>query len=101
MTEKQHYFLRLVPPRPTFPFDMSDGERALMEAHVTYIRAEFDAGRVLAYGPVLDAGHPYGMGILAVDDEAEARAICDQDPTVVAGLNRYELSPMRLGGIQG
>ena len=49
---KQHYFLKLIPPRPTFAQDMSDGEKVLMNEHGRYFQEQFTAGRVLLYGPV-------------------------------------------------
>jgi uncharacterized protein len=97
MSDTTHFFLKLIPPRPSFPFDMDDDERSLMAEHAAYLQGHFDAGKVVAYGPVLDAAGPYGMAVLAVADEAEARRLCEDDPTVSAGLNRYELSPMMLG----
>ena len=94
---KQHYFLKLIPPRPTFPMDMSDDERRLMQEHVVYMAGQFQGGKVLIYGPVMEPGGPFGMGVFEVDDEAEARRIMEADPTVVAGLNRFALCPMRVG----
>ncbi len=91
------FFLKLIPPRPTFPFDMSADERRVMGEHAVYLRAQFDAGKVVVYGPVLDPSGAYGMAVLAVADEAEARRLLDADPTVRAGLNRYELAPMQVG----
>ncbi|HYV44613.1 MAG TPA: YciI family protein [Myxococcaceae bacterium] len=95
---KQHFFLKLIPPRPSFPFDMNEEEKRLMGEHGAYLRRFFDAGKILAFGPVLAASGSFGMGLLEVEDEAEARRIVDADPTVVARLNAYELSPMRLVG---
>lgn len=92
--DKQSFFLRLIPPRPTFHMDMSDDERRVMGEHAAYLKGHFDAGRVLIYGPVLAASGAFGMAVLHVADEAEARRIIDADPTVKAGLNRYELFPM-------
>jgi uncharacterized protein len=94
--KKQHFFLRLIPPRPTFPHDMTDTERALMREHAAYTKEHFDAGRVLIYGPVLASLNAFGMGVLEVADEAEARAMLDADPSVRGGLNRYELLPMHV-----
>jgi uncharacterized protein YciI len=91
---KKHFFLRLVPPRPSFPHDITEAERALMREHAAYFKQLFEAGRVLIYGPTLDAQNAFGMGVLEVEDEAEVRSIMDADPTVRAGLNRYELSPL-------
>jgi len=31
---KQHYFFKLIPPRPTFIQDMNDDERRLMDEHI-------------------------------------------------------------------
>ena len=69
-----------------------------MGQHIVYTRDYFERGKVLLYGPVLAAGGPFGMAALEVENEAEARGILDNDPSVKAGLNKYELSPMRLGG---
>ncbi|HVE85651.1 MAG TPA: YciI family protein [Myxococcales bacterium] len=98
---KQHFFLKLIPPRPTFAQDMSEEEKRLMAEHVRYLDEHLAAGRVLLFGPVMAAGGAFGMGVFAVEDEAEARRIIDGDPTVRAGLNRYELSPMRVSTARG
>ena len=95
------FFLKLIPPRPTFAMDMTADERALMKQHVAYTRSHFEAGRVLIYGPVLAAEGSFGMAVLEVADEAEARRLLDDDPSVKAGMNRYEIAPMMLGGAQG
>jgi hypothetical protein len=50
---KQHYFFKLIPPRPTFPYDISDAEKLIMKEHASYFREQFAAGRVLLFGPVL------------------------------------------------
>jgi len=93
---KQHFFFKLIPPRPSFPGDITPDEAALMERHAVYWAEHFAAGRLLAYGPVLAPGAAFGMGILEVDDEAEARRFGDNDPSVTGGLNRFEIHPMRV-----
>jgi len=80
---------------------MTESERALMMEHVKYTHGYFAAGRVLIFGPVLAPDGPFGMGVFETTDEAEVRAIMEQDPTVKAGLNRFELYPMRIGAAQG
>jgi uncharacterized protein YciI len=99
--EKQHFFLRLIPPRPTFPHDITAAERALMGAHAAYTKEHFDAGRILIYGPVLAPVDSFGMAVVEVMSEAEARAMMDADPSVAAGMNRYELLPMRVAAARG
>lgn len=97
---KQHYCLRLLPPRPTFISDMAEDEKALMQEHATYMRELFTAGKVLLYGPVMAAAGAFGLGVFAVDCEAEARQIIENDPTIRAGMNTFELSPMMVAGAQ-
>ena len=96
----QKYFVKLIPPRATFPGDITPEEMATMKRHSDYYAAQFQSGRVLIYGPVMDAGGPYGMGVLDVDSETEARRIVEADPSITEGLNRFELWPMRIGGAQ-
>jgi len=93
---KQHFFIKLIPPRTTFPVDITDGERALMEQHSAYFRQQFDAGNVLIYGPVMAASGAFGVGVLEVADESEALRVMNNDPSVLGGLNRFEVSPMRV-----
>jgi uncharacterized protein YciI len=95
---KPHYFFKLIPPRPTFPQDMSDDEKLLMKEHARYFQQHFAAGRVLLFGPVMATGGTFGLAVLEVEDEAEARQFGENDPSVRAGLNRFELYPMQLGG---
>jgi hypothetical protein len=45
--EKQHFFFKLIPARPTFPQDMTDKERLLMKDHARYIGEFLDAGKIL------------------------------------------------------
>jgi len=97
---KQFFFLKLIPPRPTFAMDMNEYERGLMMQHVTYFGKLFAEKRVLIYGPVMAAEGFFGMGVFQVANETEAKAIMDNDPTILAGLNRYEVAPMRIGGAQ-
>jgi uncharacterized protein len=98
---KQHYLFRLIPPRPTFAQDMTTEEAPLMQAHARYLRDQFAAGNVLLYGPVMASDGAFGLAILEVDDEAEARRLGERDPTVEAGLNRFELCPMHVAAARG
>ena len=94
---KQYFYIRLIPPRPTFASDMSAEERALMQQHVLYFRSLFDQGKVLIFGPVLDPSDNFGMGVLEVRDGSEAKALMENDPTVLAGMNKIKISPMVVG----
>jgi uncharacterized protein len=89
-----HFFIKLIPPRPTFPRDMSADERMLMQSHAIYLKKLQDQGVVLVYGPVQDANGAWGLAILECETEEQARGYMDNDPTVKAHLNRYEIAPM-------
>ena len=91
-----HYFCKLVAPRPTFAFDMSDAEKALMSEHAAYWMGLLNEGTVLLFGPVMDPSGPFGMGVMEAADEADARRRTDADPVVRAGVGfKVEITPMR------
>ncbi len=92
----QHFYLKLIPPRPTFAQNMTDKERALMGEHGAYCQQQFDAGKLLCYGPVIAPEGAFGVAILEVADEGEARHFGENDPSVRAGMNRFEIYPMRV-----
>jgi len=98
---KQHFYFKLIPPRPTFGTDMTAEEKALMQQHVAYTREAFDAGKVLIYGPVLASTGAFGVAILEMDDAAEVQKFGDEDPSIKAGMNRFEFFPMRVGAARG
>jgi uncharacterized protein YciI len=93
---KQHYFFKLIPPRPTFPQDITEEERRLMDEHSRYFHEHFAAGRLLLFGPVMAPSGAFGLAVLEVENEAEARQFGEGDPSVRAGLNRFEFYPMRV-----
>ena len=91
-----HFFLKLIPPRPTFAEDMNEAEQQAMGRHAEYLAGLLKNGTGMAFGPVFDPQGIFGMGIVEAEDEAAARAITDNDPIVLAGIGRYEIFPMRL-----
>ena len=93
---KQHFFFKLIPPRPTFPHDINDEEKRLMNEHAHYFDEHFAAGRLLLYGPVMASSGAFGLGVLEVEDKTEARRFGEADPSVRAGLNTFEIYPMHV-----
>ena len=93
---KQHYFFKLIPPRPTFIQDMNDDERRLMDEHGRDFQKHFDAGTLLLSGQAIAPSGAFGLGVLEVDSEAEAQEFGVSDPSVRAGLNRFEIYPMQV-----
>jgi uncharacterized protein len=90
------FLYRLLPPRPTFPQDMSPDEADAMQRHAGYWRDLLDRRVAVAYGPVLDPDGVWGLGLLDLDDEAEARAVADGDPAVQSGVCTYAVLPIDL-----
>ena len=91
-----HFFCKLLAPRPSFPFDMNESEKALMGEHATYWAAMCKEGAVLVYGPVMDSKCPFGMGIFEGADEAEVMRRTDADPVMKANIGfKIEIIPMR------
>lgn len=87
-----YFFVRTNNPRPTFHLDMTDQERAVMQAHVAYWSEYARRGAAIVFGPVMDPGGVYGMGVYDVADEAAMHALLDADPA--KGLLQYQVTPM-------
>ena len=95
-----HFFMKLTPPRPTFPSDITAEENAVMVKHAEYLQGLFQQGKLLAYGPVFDPAGAFGMVVFEVADAAEAEALMSADPSAVAGLMTVSIFPMRITGAQ-
>lgn len=91
----KYFVLRLFAPRPTFIADMTDAERTLMQAHVTYWAGLMAKGLVVIFGPVMDEKYPYGLGVVRLAEGATPDEISQNDPVILANAGfRYEVSPM-------
>lgn len=90
------FLYRLLPPRPTFAQEMSPAEAKVMERHVAYWQDLLNRDVALAFGPVLHPDDPWGLGLLDLEDEQEARSIGDADPAVDSGTCTYEVVPMQI-----
>jgi uncharacterized protein YciI len=81
------YFLyKLIPPRPTFPQDMTEAEGKLTQEHVAYWQDLADRRIVVIFGPVLDPNGAYGIAILETNDETAVRDISKNDPAIKADV---------------
>jgi hypothetical protein len=87
------FVLRIPPPRPTFPADITDAEKALMGAHAEYWKPLVAEGIVVVYGPVMDPGGWWGIAIVRTD-EARAREIAAADPA--GKISPVQVFPMRM-----
>ena len=90
-----YFFCKLLPPRPTFPADMTPAEAGLMQQHAGYWRNQLETGHVIAVGPVADPKGTFGVVILQLADGMDPRSLTDNDPVVAAGVGfHYEVHPM-------
>ena len=91
---KQHYFFKLIPPRPTFMQDMADEGRRLMDEHRRYFQEHFAAGRVLLFGPVMQKEELSDSACWK--SIAKRRGGWRRRPIGQAGLNTFEICPMQV-----
>ena len=92
------FFCKLLPPRPTFALDMTDEERALMQAHGEYWKRSVERGDAIVFALVADPVAPYGIRIIELEDELAVRRFADGDPVIVANRGfRYEILTMPFG----
>ena len=90
-----YFFSKLIPPRPSFAFDMNDSERALMQQHGVYWSKVAADGKAIVFGPVADPNGPFGLLVLEVEREEDAKKLIANDPVNQSGLNfKFETYPM-------
>ncbi|MDF1506443.1 YciI family protein [Roseisolibacter sp. H3M3-2] len=94
MSDAQFFVYKLISPRPTFPMDMTDAERAAMGAHGAYWRELLDARRAVVYGPVMDPAGVWGLAVVEARSADEVRAIGGADPAVTSGVASFDVFPM-------
>ncbi len=94
MPKLEYYLVQLHGTREGWPDDVTDAEMKVMDEHFEYLKRLTVKKKVYMAGPVFDA--KFGLIVLAVESEAEAKEIMDNEPSVKAGLHTYTLSSMRV-----
>jgi uncharacterized protein len=94
------FVFRLLAPRPAFALDMTDEERDIMVRHAAHWQPLIDSGRMVVFGPVLDGGGSWGLGVVESDDEEELRAFAASDPVVTTGTADIEVGRMLAGYVR-
>jgi uncharacterized protein YndB with AHSA1/START domain len=93
--EPSYFMCRLLPPRATFPMDMTEAEGKVMQEHVAYWTSLLHKGSAVLFGPVLDPKGAWGAGVLSVRGEDELRSIQANDPAIRSELGfAYEAHSM-------
>jgi uncharacterized protein YciI len=94
MNQKQHYFVRLLGTRAGWPDNMTADEERIMGEHFVYLKNLVAAKKVVMAGPVMNP--TFGLIVLQVESEAEAREIMAREPSVTQGVHTYEMQPLVL-----
>ena len=94
------FLFKLIPPRADFAQTLTADEQQAMAEHMEYWQQLLKDGRVVVYGPVADPEGVWGMGVLRAADRGEVLAIGERDPSVLAGVNTFEVFEI-MGGQTG
>jgi uncharacterized protein YciI len=92
------YFIH--PPRDNFAATMSEAESAVWATHFERLQRLLAEGTLIMAGPTLG---PINTGIAVIEaaDEAEARRLMAEDPTIASGIASGELRPFRVSLLRG
>jgi uncharacterized protein YndB with AHSA1/START domain/uncharacterized protein YciI len=94
-----HFIVQLHGTRDGWPADMTPDEERIMQEHFIYLKNLMHEGRMLLAGPCMDP--VYGLVVLEVADEADARQLMDNEPSVVGGVHTYTLHPFTASLLYG
>jgi uncharacterized protein YciI len=92
------YFIH--PPREDFAATMTDEERAVWATHFERLQRLMAEGSMILVGPTLGRVNT-GVAVFEAPDEATARQIMEEDPTIASGIARGELRPFRVSLLRG
>jgi uncharacterized protein YciI len=92
------YFIH--PPREDFAATMTDEEQRVWGTHFERLQRLLAEGTLVLAGPTLGPVNT-GIAIIEAPDEAAARRIMEEDPTIAGGYARGELRPFRLSLLRG
>ena len=84
------YFIH--PPRANFAATMTDEEKAAWASHFERLQRMLAEGVLVLAGPTLGETNT-GVAVIEAPDEATARQIMEQDPTIAGGFAEGELRP--------
>jgi uncharacterized protein YciI len=92
------YFLHV--PREDFAATMTDEETRVWEEHSARLEMMLAEGTLIIAGPTLGRINT-GIVVMEAPDEATARRIMNEDPTIAGGLATGELREFRVAFLRG
>lgn len=97
MTENNHNYVILKPYRQDFLTNPKENEDKIMEDHFYYLKSLLKQKKLFLAGPTLITEDPFGVIILEVNTEEEAKKLIENDPSVKAGIQKVvDFRPIRL-----
>jgi uncharacterized protein YciI len=90
------FLVILRPVRDEMPFEPTEEESRVVGEHYDYLVSLRERGKLVVAGPSVKRGDTFGIGVLDVDELAEAEAIVAEDPAVVNGVMTAEIRPLRI-----
>ena len=79
---------------------MTDEEKQVWGAHAARLQRMLDDGTLILAGPTLGAVNT-GICVFEAEDEAAARALMEEDPTISSAIATGELRPFRASFLRG
>ncbi|MBV8716438.1 MAG: hypothetical protein JO020_20260 [Chloroflexi bacterium] len=92
------YFIH--PPRDNFAATMTDQETEVWRVHFERLQRLLTEGTLIMAGPTLGSTNT-GIAVIEAADEATARRIMEEDPTIASGIARGELRGFRVSLLRG
>jgi len=93
-------FVYIIKPyKENFAETMTEEDGRIMGIHFQYLKNMLLEGKLIMAGPVLTG--EFGVAILEVSSEEEARNIMENDPAVVNGVVTATLYPYRVSLLRG
>jgi uncharacterized protein YciI len=93
---KQHFLIRIEPVRAGFVDSPTKEEAQAMGAHFAYLKKLLADGKLIVAGPSVNGPKTFGIILVEVENEAEAKAILEGDPAYKAGVQKGEVLPFRM-----
>lgn len=98
---KKAFLIRIQPVRATFVHDATKEEGKIMGEHFGYLKKLAADGKVVLAGPSINDEKTFGLIVVEVDNEAEARKIMEGDPSFKAGIQKGEVLPFTISILRG
>ena len=97
MTNKNHFYIVIKPYRQDFLTNPKAEEDDIMSDHFHYLKSLLEQKKLFLAGPTLIPEDPFGIIILEVETEEEAKKLLENDPSIRLGIQKIvDFRPIRL-----